>query len=223
MERRQPAPAGPRLRLRGLRRRHQPAQADQGVRPLRPRGAGRRQDPHAGLPVRGRQHPNGLFYRWTAPAGVTLQAGHRRPARRHRRHARGDGDPHGRRLGAARRRVPDLGPARAARSRCAGSTVPERDGQTMSVRKQFADGAGHPRQEVRGRLGHRRGRVRRQQLRLQQRRPAGRRRQARRHGVVLLLRRRDHHAGHVLPPPGRPRSTAPRPGTTTSPSTGPTT
>ena len=46
--------------------------------------------------------PNGLFYRWTAPAGVRLGAGHRRPARRQRRHARRDGDHHGRRLGRSR-------------------------------------------------------------------------------------------------------------------------
>ncbi len=81
--------------------------------------------------------PNGLFYRWTAPAGFRARRGSRRPAGRHGRHARGDGDHHGRRLGAARRGVPDLRPARPAVPGAMGRRCRERDGQTMSVRKQF--------------------------------------------------------------------------------------
>ena len=46
------------------------------------------------------------------PASGSARA--RQPARRHRRHPRRDGDHHGRRLGAARRRLPDLRPARPA-------------------------------------------------------------------------------------------------------------
>ena len=58
-------------------------------------------------------NPNGLFYRWTAPTGVRLGPGVAHLARRHRRHARGDGDHHGRRFGAPRRRLPHVGAARS--------------------------------------------------------------------------------------------------------------
>ena len=147
--------------------------------------------------------PNGLFYRWTAPAGVRLEAG--------------IAD----RLGATDGTLaamamlmddgsvlPDVAYVTSAQLGrpfpVRWVDVPERDGQTHVGAHTVRRRPRHPRQEVRGRVGHRRGRVRRQQLRVQHRRPAGRRRQARRHGVVLLLRRRDDHPRHVLPAPGVP-------------------
>ena len=144
--------------------------------------------------------PNGLFYRWTAPAGVRLGPGL----------ADRLGDTDGTLAAMAiimddGSVLPDVAYLTSAQLGrpfpVRWVTVGDRDGQAKSVRKQFADGPGHARQEVRGRLRHRRGRVRREQLRVRLRRPAGRRRQARRDGVVLLLRRRDHHPRHVLPAP----------------------
>ena len=65
-------PEGPRLRLRGLGRRPADPQADQVPGPLRPRGAGDRQDRTHIYLSEDANRPNGLFYRWTAPRGVKL-------------------------------------------------------------------------------------------------------------------------------------------------------
>ena len=120
------------------RRRADP-RADQGVRPLRPRGAGRRAEPQPGLPVRGRQ--------WSDRPVLPLDGTGRREARpRHRRQlGANDGV-----LEAMQIRlddgsiIPDVAYVTSAQLgrpfKVPWNPVPERDGQTMSVRKQFTDG-----------------------------------------------------------------------------------
>ena len=66
---------GPRLRLRGLRRRHATSPSRSRPSAATPTRRWRSTRPQARLPLGGRQRPNGLFYRWTAPAGVRLAPG----------------------------------------------------------------------------------------------------------------------------------------------------
>ena len=181
----------------------------------------RRPDPHPGLPLRGRQQPQRPLLPLdraraassSGPASPTSSAPTPAPSRRWRS------------SWTTARCCPTSPtsprPSSAGRSGEVGAGA--RAGRTDHVGAQAVHRRDHPRQEVRGRLRHRQGRVRREQLRLQHRRPARRRRQARRHGVVLLLRGPDHHAGHLLPAPDHHRHRRRRPATTASSSTGPTT
>ena len=151
---------GPRLRVRGLRRRAVESAADQGFRPLRARGPGCRPRPRPGLPLRGRQQPQRPLLPLDRPARPAPAGRPGRPARPHRRDARGDGDHHGRRLGAPRRRLPHLCPARpavpGALGRDSGARRPDHLG-AQAVRRPD-----HPRQEVRRRLRNPEGCLRRQ-------------------------------------------------------------
>ncbi len=117
--------------------------------------------PQARLPVRGRERAERPVLPLDRAGRRPAAPRHRQPARRHRRHARGDDDPHGRRLGAAGRRLPDLRPARPpvpgdAGSRCPTATARPRRCASSSSGPTTRRAPGHPRQEVRGRLGHRR-------------------------------------------------------------------
>ena len=143
------------------------AQADQGLRPLRARGAAR-----STRAARGSTSP-----RTPAAPTASSTAGPRRAASGsgpgiadqlgpRRGHPRGDGDRHGRRIGAARRGLPDLRPARSA--------VPGAVGPGARPRRPDHRGAQavHRRQVTRGKkfegvFGTDEGRLRRQQLRLQ--------------------------------------------------------
>ena len=93
-------------------------QADQGVRPLRPRGAARSTRSRTQrLPVRGRQQPERAVLPLDRAARRHARRRHRRPARRHRRHARGDGDHHGRRRRCCPTSPTSPRPSSAGRSR----------------------------------------------------------------------------------------------------------
>ena len=116
-------------------------EADQGVRPLRPRGARDRPEPPARLPVRGRQQPeravlplDGAARRHGSGRASPTQLG------ADRRQARGDGDHHGRRLAS----LPDVAYLTSAQLgrpfpvRWVAGARPGRPDH--SVRKQFTDG-----------------------------------------------------------------------------------
>ena len=76
------APRGPRLRLRGVHRRHHHPQAHQGLRPLRPRGTGDRRRPPARLPVGGRERAQRVVLPLVRTGRRPSPQGHRQPARR---------------------------------------------------------------------------------------------------------------------------------------------
>jgi len=146
-------------------------------------------------------NPNGLFYRWTAPHGVKLKAGmaHDLGATAGVLEAMAmvmdDGSI-----------LPDVAYITSAQLGrpfpVKWVPVPERDGQTTSVRKQFTDEITRGK-KFEGVYGTDKGVY--VVFRLQYSRPADRCGQARRHGVVLLLRGPHHHAGDVLPAPDHHR------------------
>ena len=165
VERRRPqrhVPEGPRLRLRGLPRPIGPAGpgADQGLRPVRARGPGDQPRPYPRLPVRGRQRPERAVLPVDRSVRRTARARLRQPARPDGRPTGGDEDRPRRRVGAAGRRLHHLGPA--------GPAVPGPLGRGARARRQHHLGPqavrrrpGDPGQEVRGRVRHQVGRVRR--------------------------------------------------------------
>ena len=144
--------------------------------------------------------PNGTFYRWSAPRGYKLSSGSWKDLQ--------DKDFGTLEalaiLGDDGKPIPDVAYLTSAQLlrpfRVTWVPVPDRDGATMSVRKQFTDGQITRGKKFEGVYGTREGvYVVNSYAESRHRRPAGRRRTARRHGLVLQLRRPDHPAGHVLP------------------------
>ena len=127
--------------------------------------------------------PNGLYYRWTPPAGFV-------PGKGALHALAADGAVDVGTLEAMRcvdedgNHVPDLSLATEVNTTYAVQwvTVPDRDARTVSVRKQFAERPGHPVAQARGPVVGRRRCLLRRELR-----PALRRldQRARRPGVVL--------------------------------------
>ncbi len=190
------------------------AQADQGVRPLRPRGPRRRAEPAAPrLPLRGRQRPQRAVLPLDRdPAACKLGEGLAEQAQRHRRHARGDADPPGRRQHHPRRRLHHL---RAARPPVQGDLDRRCPTGTRRPRRpasQFADGTVTRGKKFEGVWSNGKGCYIVNSFAFATADLPPDADQARRHGLVLRLHGPDHHPGHVLPAqPGRARARAPRP------------
>ena len=145
--------------------------------------------------------PNGLLYRWTAPARLPAQAAHRcapSPTTRARsrpwRCSTADGSVAAR--PGLRHRRPDRPPVHGP----AGSDVPDRQATTTSLRKQFAAGEVTHAKKLEGAWGDKHGMYFVVQLRLRRHRPAGRRHQARRPALVLRLREPDPDAAWPTSP-----------------------